>query len=158
MAYISRPPGLTNRAAAISIFCCTWTIASRFVLFSLCRISGSLRHVPIPEHGASTSTLSNFLANRLSFGSASPPISLLSTLCSPALLILNAALSNRVKEVSKARILPLFAINDPMANVLPPAPLQKSAICIPGFASTNIEIIWEPSSWISNKPSRKGLI
>ena len=57
--YTRRPPG--RRAAAAASNICAPSAAQRRTSASLCwrRACGSLRNMPSPEHGASTSTLSN---------------------------------------------------------------------------------------------------
>src|SRR5207249_378334 len=72
VAYTSRPPGFTSRAAAARMRCCFW--ASSATASGPCRHlrSGLRRRVPKPLHGASTSTRSSLPARRLARVSISP--------------------------------------------------------------------------------------
>src|SRR5436309_2407236 len=80
VAYTSRPPGLTSRAAAARMRCCFW--ASSATASGPCRHlrSGLRRRVPKPLQGASTSTRSSLPARRLARVSLSPESTIACTL------------------------------------------------------------------------------
>ena len=101
--------------------------------------SGFLLNVPKPVQGASTSTLSNFSFNLLILLSFSLEILCIEIFDAPDLFNLVFKLSNLLSEISKLYILPVFFIIAVMANVLPPAPAQKSATICPLFASAKYD-------------------
>ena len=78
-----------------------------------------------------------------------------STLCNPARATRAAARSSRADDTSSASTRPRLRISAPSTRVLPPAPAQKSATCMPGSTAVSRAASCAPSSWISTSPSRR---
>ena len=155
VAYTSRPPGLSRRAALSRMACC--------LALSSATSSGDWRHfrsglrrsVPRPEQGASTSTRSNLPFRRLMRSSRSCAMPTGCTLLRPLRASRGFSASSRCADTSNAYSRPVLRMAAPIANVLPPAPAQKSATISPRCASSSSASSCEPSSCTSTAPRVK---
>ena len=152
VAYTSRPPGLSRRAALSRMAVCLATSSCTLLADWRHLRSGLRRSVPRPEQGASTSTRSILPARRLMRSSRSWAMAAGCTFDRPLRASLGLSASSRWADTSNAYRRPVLRMVAPMASVLPPAPAQKSTTISPRLASSSRASSCEPSSCTSMAP------